>query len=184
MTQSGRRPRRSGRSGFLNEIGKLAGALGDIEESFATRVPRGIAQKAVRQLQEIGPAWSGTFRNAWRIEAGDTTIPAVIVSDYDFEPGDGPNPEERRDIFAPPVGVGRRFGATLLKTKTLFTIGNAAVHRDVALDLVPGRLRSDERGVKVGGTAPQDWFINYMQGGPFDAVVQVEVDRALRSVRL
>ena len=43
-------------------------------------------------------------------------------------------------------------------TKTM-TIGNVMEYRNIALDLEPGRTPKD------GNTAPQDWYVQYTQGG-------------------
>jgi hypothetical protein len=155
-------------------LGDLAKSLRAVEESIATRAPRRIAERVAVEVQDAGPAWTGTFRNAWRIAAGDVTVPATIQKDYDYEPGDRANPVPVQRPTVPALGPGLRTRAALSSNKVLYTIGNAAKHREVAMDLVPGRLKDGK-----GGTAPQDWFTTYLQGGAFDQTVQVELDRAI-----
>jgi hypothetical protein len=153
----------------------LIATLGAIEEAVATRAPRQIAEQTVRELQEAGPAWSGTFRNAWRINPGDTPVAATVgrPAGFTYEPGDVPDPEPQREIKVPSLGFGRRFVATATTNKTLYTIGNAAKHRMLAMDLEPGR--------EPPRTAPQDWFETYMNGGAFGRTVRVRLDQAIRS---
>ena len=152
----------------------LVATLGAIEESVATRAPRQIAEQVVAELQEAGPKWTGTFRNAWRINHGDTPVAPTVdrSGGYVYERGDDPNPEPARRITVPALGFGPRFRATLTKRKTVYTIGNASRYRELAMDLEPGR--------KPPRTAPQDWFITYMDGGAFTRTVQVRLDRAIQ----
>jgi hypothetical protein len=153
----------------------LALTLGAIEESVATRAPRQIAEQVVADLQKAGPVWTGTFRNAWRINAGDTPVAATVdrIGGYQYDPDDSqPDPVAARRITVPALGFGPRFKASLSKQKTLYTIGNAAKYRLLAMDLVPGR--------NPPRTAPQDWFLTYMDGGAFTRTVQVRLDRAIQ----
>ena len=181
MTFSGRR--RRGGVGFGpgrqlaqragNGLNNLLATLVAFEETVALKVPADIAEQTVRELQDAGPAWSGTFRNAWRITPGDTPVAPTVgrPGGFTYEPGDVPDPEPRRDITVPLVGLVRRTQA-VATGGTIYTIGNAARHRMLAMDLEPGR--------EPPRTAPQDWFETYMRGGAFERTVRVRLDRAIR----
>jgi hypothetical protein len=144
-----------------------------VEESVATIAPRRIAERVTADLQDAGPAWSGTFRNAWRILPGDQSPAPSIASPGTYQVGDRPDPVPVIRQAVPPLGFGSRFRATLTTKKTLYTIANLAEHRLTAMDLQPSpRVRP--------ATAPRDWFATYLQGGQFGQTAQVILDEEIR----
>jgi hypothetical protein len=152
----------------------LGMALRAFEESVGTIGPRRAAEAITAELQDAGPAWTGTFRNAWRILPGEATGVPSIARLGVYEPGDRPNPVPVQRQRVPPVSFGTRFSSVFTKNKTLYTITNLALYREVAMDLVPGRAPPR--------TAPQDWFITYLGGGALDRTLTVAMDSALRGI--
>jgi hypothetical protein len=127
-----------------------------------------VAHDVTLDLKMKGPYWDGVFEESWEIRAGDATIPATV-------PGKDPPSKvnQPRGLTAPVVP---RIAAQNLKG---FTIGNRTEYREIAMDLVPGRLKGDN--TDYGGTAPQDWFENYLQGGQADITIRQATDRAMRA---
>lgn len=154
-------------------LGDLLRGIRAFEESVATTAPRRIAERVTAEVQDAGPAWSGTFRNAWRILPGDQSPPPSIRSPGTYQVGDRPDPAPVIRQTVPPLGFGSRFKAALGTKKTLYTIANLAEHRLTAMDLQPSpRTRAV--------TAPRDWFATYLQGGQFDRTAQVILDEEIR----
>jgi hypothetical protein len=144
-----------------------------VEESVATIAPRRIAGRVTAELQDAGPKWSGTFRNAWRILPGEQSPVPSIASPGTYQVGDRPDPVPVIRQTVPPLGFGSRFRAILTTKKTLYTIANLAQHRLTAMDLEPSpRVRAV--------TAPRDWFATYLQGGQFGQTAQVILDEEIR----
>ena len=161
---------------FGNELKKLVGNLENFALALTSTGPPNVAEGIAKDLQNAGPAWSGQFRNAWVIKRGDAIIDASRPDDG-RDPTSMPRPDARQNIVAPRFSVG---GTRVIGSdEVFFTVGNEMEYRDIALDLVPGRIKS-------GGneTAVQDWFVTYMQGGGLERRMGVEIDIALRSVRL
>ena len=133
------------------------------------------ADLVVKELQKEGPAWSGEFRNAWKIVSGPgKRIPASQESRFDestrrsLQPGEA---EPRKTIKAPKL-KGRGDNG--------YTIGNSMTYRDIALDLVPGRWDDGKRN-----TAPQDWYVTFAEGGRLkdllaDATFKAEKNPTIR----
>lgn len=154
-------------------LGDLLRGIRAFEESVATIAPRRIAERVTAELQDAGPAWSGTFRNAWRILPGDQSPAPSIASPGTYQVGDRPDPVPVIRQTVPPLGFGGRFKAALGTKKTLYTIANLAEHRLTAMDLQPSpRARAV--------TAPRDWFTTYLQGGQFNRTAQVILDEEIR----
>ena len=87
------------------------------------------ARDIVIDLKVIGPYWSGEFEANWLVKRGSVGGAANKKSAY------GAFPERKNrtitDVFIPPArGRGN----------ITYSIFNQMVYRDVALDLVPGRL--------------------------------------------
>lgn len=110
------------------------------------------AKEIVYDLKKLGPYYSGEFEENWVVLPGDKRVPATKKSSLTVREGweaweSGELPLTRRitpvDI---PQGVKE------------MTIGNRMRYRNIAMDLVPGRTP------KTGNTAPQDWFLLYVQG--------------------
>jgi len=153
---------------------------------------REAAKEVLNDLAEIGPNWSGDFRENWYVET----------------------PEGRRGVK--PTGEGGRynlFNIPLLKTrgrdkrgrftsgaipqnigKLELLIGNSSPYAQEAMDLIPGTFvypgfepagREQPRGERQGGirgdlrgrggnrsTAPLHWYSTYMEGGGFSAAIK------------
>lgn len=163
-------------AGFGNDLKKLVVNLENLALALTSTGPTNVAEGIVRDLQGIGPAWTGEFRNAWVIERGDVNI-AASRQPLDEEWPALPNPVARQSIKAPPFSVG---GDRIINSaQTFLTVGNEMAYRDVALDLVPGRIKGGKNE-----TAVQDWFITYMQAGGLNRRMGVEIDAAIKSVKL
>jgi hypothetical protein len=174
------------RNGFIQLAEKL-------ESVFLAPFILGVAQSAqavVKDLQELGPAWSGTFSNSWEIASA-----SKVTS------GTGATGAPQR-LLAPILTVDE----FKLKPELKYYIANKAPHADVALDLVessyryPGfePIKTAQRGERISGirgdlsigsgpnrrTAPLDWYTTYVRGGSIDKRISTYMDQALRNVKL
>lgn len=136
-------------------------------DNIKNEVSQKAAEQIVLDLKEIGPYWTGTFEESWVVRPGDTRISAST-------------PARERTAFAQPrkitpIQVAKPRG----RKSVFFTIGNTAEYRNVALDLVPGR-------VKGGGneTAPQDWFRTYVEGGNLRLTLQQVTGRVAQDPKI
>ena len=178
----------------LNELYKLAEK---IEAGALSPFILGVAQSAqgvVKDLQEIGPAWSGEFSNSWEIAS------ASKVSS-----GTGATGAPQR-LLAPILTPSEyKFKPTIK-----YYIANKAPHADIAMDLVEGRFYPNgepkaPRHVVASGTRPsglhkrgavqpgegkatssaeQDWYARYIQEKRIDKTISLYMDQALRNVKL
>ena len=85
---------------------------------------RSLAKSIMNELAEIGPVWSGDFRDSYV---------AIDVSTGNFKEG-GSYPYTLRDV--------PRLKTTLkeLSRAKRLTVGNTAPHAKIAMDLVPGEF--------------------------------------------
>ena len=137
-------------------------------DNIKNEVSRQAAEQIVLDLKEIGPYWTGTFEKSWVVRQGDVRIPAFT------EPKERTAFPSQRKItpikkVEPPRG----------RKSVFFTIGNTTTYRNVALDLVPGRI-------KAGGneTAPQDWFRTYVEGGNLRLTLQQVTKRTAQDPKI
>lgn len=136
-------------------------------DNIKNQVSQQAAEQIVLDLKEIGPYWTGTFEESWVVRQGDVRIPAFT------QPKERtPFPLQRKITpikVAPPKG----------RKSVFFTIGNTTTYRNVALDLIPGR-------VKGGGneTAPQDWFRTYVEGGNLRLTLQQVTNRVAQDPKI
>lgn len=172
----------------LNRIWNL---LVDLDKVTATTIyngPKAAAERIVRDLQDRGPAWSGSFSNSWQIDTPTATVR-----------GSGA-PGKPQPIYTPAL-TGRQvttsFGS---KNKIVFRISNYAPYADIATDMEPGvfinpgttPLKPVTRGKRQQGlrgllkgsggnsrTAPFDWFSLYLKGGAIDKTIEI----AMRTTR-
>ena len=135
--------------------------------NIKNEVSREAAEQIVLDLKEIGPYWTGTFEESWVVRPGDVRIPAFT-------------PAPKRTAFAQrrrvtPIKVAEPKG----RKSVFFTIGNTTEYRNVALDLLPGRI-------KAGGneTAPQDWFRTYVEGGNLRLTLQQVTKRVAQDPKI
>ena len=136
-------------------------------DNIKNEVSQKAAEQIVLDLKEIGPYWTGTFEESWVVRPGDVRIRAST------------EPRERT-AFAQPRKVTRIQVAKPKGRKSVFfTIGNTTTYRNVALDLVPGRI-------KGGGneTAPQNWFRTYVEGGNLRLTLQQVTGRVAQDPKI
>ena len=155
--------------------------FGDIE-TWLTNITSEVAEEAVervvRNLKIQGPFYTGEFENAWEVELGNTTIPASKrtgdVRSLRQILAEGPNPRQLS-----PLRAGVDFPNAPKKTNVTYTIDNAMEYRDIAKDLVPGRI-------KGGGnqTAPQDWYVTYIQGGGLATTLALATNRVTQDPKI
>ena len=132
------------------------------------------ANLIVEELQNDGPAWSGEFRNAWKIVPGQgKRIPADQESRFDektrrsLQPGEA---EPRKEIKAPKLKGRGNNG---------YTIGNSMTYRNVALDLEPGRWGDGKRN-----TAPRDWYVAFAEGGKMRGILEAATLKASKDPKI
>ena len=136
-------------------------------DNIKNEVSQKAAEQIVLDLKEIGPYWTGTFEESWVVRPGDVRIPATTRAVERT-----PFPKPRR---VNPIKVDKPTG----RKSVFFTIGNTTQYRNVALDLLPGRI-------KAGGneTAPQDWFRTYVEGGNLRLTLQQVTKRTAQDPKI
>ena len=124
------------------------------------------AELIVEELQDAGPAWSGEFRNSWKIVPGtNKRIPASKDSSYSSKQRKEfrfTGPKNREQIKADPL-KGRGDNG--------YTIGNEMEYRDYAMDLIPDN-KGNYRGDREGKTAPKDWYVKFAEGGKLRQILE------------
>ena len=153
------------RSGF-----KLPGFTSYVER-IKNVTAKEAAELIVEELQDAGPAWSGEFRNAWKILPGTKSrIRATQESKFTEDQRRALRPEEaeaREKIKAPPLKGRGENG---------YAIGNSMEYRDIALDLVPGRWGEGKRN-----TAPKDWYVTFAEGGKLREILEAATLKAAKN---
>jgi len=191
-----------------NGIDKFLEELDRIAATSAFNGPKAAAERAVRELQQEGPSWSGKFSNSWQIKSP--------LGSTGSSKGDGQTGEPRA-IFTPAV-TGRQVAKSVFtKDKIVFTISNFAEYAAEATDLIEsafirppgqpfpqtqlgrskfregdgGRQQPSYRGYVGGGnpdsesgaTADLDWFASYVEGGKLDRAVRIEMDDLFKGLQ-
>lgn len=105
-------------------------------------VLRESAEQVVKEVKIAGPYYSGEFERNWVVLPGATNVPGNVKS------GTRPRIPQNRTITRTPIPKPQN-GA--------LTIGNRMDYKEIAQDLLPGRLK--EGG--GAGSANQDWFTTY-----------------------
>jgi hypothetical protein len=131
-------------------------------ENIKNEVSQDTAREIVKDLQFLGPWYSGDFGNNWVVKSGITSIGATKKRRPDFEfltpnaalPNSKPGTVQAQ-MPGPAGGVPRARGRKSIN----YTIGNRMEYRNIAMDLVPGRFDKAKRN-----TAIQDWFVLYVEG--------------------
>jgi hypothetical protein len=174
-----------------NELNQLLKDLDRIAATTLYNGPKAAAERAVRELQDIGPQWTGRFSNSWQIKTPDRTTRGTG--------GEGPP----KRIYTPSLSARQVSRSFITKNKLVFGISNFSPYADQATDLVPyipgdlkdetpiktpeygkrppGGRRGDLRG--QGGnrsTADLNWFTKYVRAGKFDKTVQITMDEEIR----
>ena len=131
-------------------------------ENIKNEVSQETAREIVKDLQFLGPWYSGDFGNNWVVRSGITSIGATKKrrSSFEFLTPDAARPNSKpgttqAQMPGPLGGVPRARGRKSIN----YTIGNRMEYRNIALDLVPGRYEDGKRN-----TAIQDWYVLYVEG--------------------
>ena len=111
---------------------------------------REAAKQVVKDVIVLGPWYSGQFAKNWVVKVGDVRIPATVDQREKVK-------TPRVEIPMPAVPSLRGTGA---KKVIGYSIGNRTTYRNIALDLVPGRIKNPDTA-----SAPQDWYRTYAEGG-------------------
>lgn len=189
-----------------NDFWRLAKNLDVFASSIAAFGPIRAAHRTVRELQQEGPSWTGTFSNSWQIK----------VPDGRSFSGDG-LPGDPRPLPVPALTGRQAVRAGFAQDRAVFTISNFSPHAAEAFDLVEhdrtyypegwrisptgpktqqgkknhdvaieGRKKLSRRGDIGGGdpglssrTAPLDWYATFAKGGRLDRAVKIEMDDAI-----
>lgn len=137
-------------------------------QTISEKTASAAADEIVTDLKTEGPYYTGEFEEAWRVLPEDTPVtpnkPSSLTTRERWQAfEDGSLPFNRR-ITDTEVPQGY----------STLTIGNEMQYRAIAMDLMPGRTPKD------GNTAPQDWFVRYLQGTGLSAAVARGIARAAR----
>ena len=131
-------------------------------ENIKNEVSQEAAREIVKDLQFLGPWYSGDFGKNWVVKPGITSIGATKKrrSSFRFLTPDAPIPNSKpgttqAQMPGPVGGVPRARGRKSIN----YTIGNRMEYRNIAMDLVPGRFDKAKRN-----TAIQDWYVLYVEG--------------------
>ena len=131
-------------------------------ENIKNEVSQEAAREIVKDLQFLGPWYSGDFGNNWVVKPGITSIGATKKrrSSFSFLTPDAALPNSKpgttqAQMPGPVGGVPRARGRKSIN----YTIGNRMEYRNIAMDLVPGRFEDGKRN-----TAIQDWYVLYVEG--------------------
>lgn len=164
-----------------------------VAASLTVGGPTLCAQTIVKDLQEIGPRWTGKFANSWEIRGpqGQTAR------------GTGQEGQPQSIVFTDAPFTGRQALRTLSRTfltkdKVVFTISNFSKYADEARDLAPSTfiypgtepIKKAIRGTRETGirgdlepgrgnnriTAILDWYKLYLGGGQVDKTIRVTMD--------
>ena len=130
-------------------------------DNIKNTVSQETARDIVKDLQFLGPWYSGEFSTNWVVRLGDVTIGATKERKPAswYETGQygivATKPASRDAMPGPDGGVPRPKG----RKSIIYTIGNRMKYRNIAMDLVPGRF-----GKGKNNTAGQDWYLLYADG--------------------
>ena len=128
------------------------------------------ATRIVGELQFLSPWYSGEFATNWVVRVGDVRIPATVPAKPSYER------TSRQSLPAPVVPSLRGTGS---KKNVGYTIGNLTEYRNVAMDLVPGRVEEARQL-----SAPKDWYRTYVEGGSLTSALQAAVSTAAQNPRV
>ena len=189
---------------MARDLEKLAKDLDMVFASAVSFGPIRAAHRAVRELQQEGPSWTGQFSNSWQIETPDGRS---------FK-GSG-SPGEPQPLPIPALTGRQAVKAGFAKDRVVFTISNFSPWAGEAVDFVDnhywrptkepqtslgkkkwersGRKRPTEKHKRfdiysetdpgnASRTADQDWFTTYVTT-KLDRAVTVEMDNMFRSFR-
>ena len=170
----------------------MAKKLSDFDKALDEKVNktvRTVARNLMNELAEIGPVWTGDFRDSY--VARDVSSGQMKPAKYPYKLDDIPKfPFTKRE----------------LKRKKRIAIDNTAPHAKIAMDLIPGDFnipkgkmspqgdviargsrpeggKRGEIGPREAGqtgdnrsTAPLDWYTTFVKGGKLDRITQKTVN--------
>ena len=130
-------------------------------DNIKNTVSQETARDIVKDLQFLGPWYSGEFSRNWTVKLGQTSIGATKERNpkswFKLPPGQITTKPGGRDQMPGPIsGVPRPQG----RKSIFYTIGNPMKYRNIAMDLEPGRWDPSKNN-----TAGQDWFLLYVESG-------------------
>ena len=148
-------------------------------ENIKNEVSQETAREIVKDLQWLGPWYSGDFGNNWVVRSGNVSIGATRERRPGFKflapnakiPNSKPGTDQSQ-MPGPAGGVPRPKG----RKSITYTIGNRMKYRNIAMDLEPGRVAQPGETPKAN-TAGQDWYILYVEGGLLKARLQKSTNR-------
>ena len=192
---------------FFKDPAKLLQQLDRDISSLALLGAIKSAERAVSELQQEGPSWTGKFSNSWEING-----PQGQQVKGNGQPG-----EPRRIAFQEGPFSGPQALRVLVRTgvttrKAVFKIDNFSPWAAYASDLAEGQFapRTSEPQTQLGKskwersgqarpsgssyryqtsgggegdasrTAKKDWLTSYINGGRLDKAIEIEVDKMAR----
>ena len=144
--------------------------LTQIVPDFREALEEGVQQATktvVRDLQIVGPYWTGFFSDVWQVNVGTTAVKADIENPLDVPKF--PKTPEYVDIDVP-------------ESPNLqgYTIGNRAAYRVYAMDIVKeGPRWPRERNKVPRRTAAPDWYDRYINAQMPD-VINTQITNVFR----
>ena len=194
----------------FKDIGKMFQKIDQDVASLALLGAIKSAERAVSELQQEGPSWTGKFSNSWEING-----PQGQQVKGNGQPG-----EPRRVVFQEAPFSGPQALRVLVRTgvttrKAVFKIDNFSPWAAYASDLAEGQFapRTSEPQTQLGKskwersgqarpsgssyryqtsggeegdasrTAKKNWLTSYINGGRLDKAIEIEVDKMARRLR-
>jgi hypothetical protein len=158
-------------------MAKLGLDFGDFD-TYINLIKAEVAEKAAEeittQLKIRGPYWTGEFEEAWEVTSGKpipASTPASGTRDERQEAGPQPRQVTR-------LKAGVDFPNAPKKGPIKYTIDNRMEYRDIAKDIVPGRIKAGRQ------TAKQDWYVNYTQGGGLATTIQLATNKTSQDPKI
>ena len=187
-----------------NDFMKLAKDLDMVFASAVSFGPIRGAHRAIKELQQEGPSWTGRFSNSWQIRTPDGR----------FFKGSG-QPGEPQPLPIPALTGRQAIRTGFAKDRVVFTISNFSPWAGEATDLADNRfwrptptpqtqlgmkkweksgrkrtyephkrydIYSESDPGNASRTADQDWFTTYVTSGKVNKAVTFEMDNMFRSL--
>lgn len=188
-----------------NTLKQLEVELTNVTAAVVNDAMGGAAERTIRNLQFLGPSWTGLYSNSWQIQMLGKKATGTRRRG-EPKPVKSPkiNPREvkgnksakcaisnlaRSKGYAQDERLGRfrrgRAGGKNIGDQPLTQKGRQSLRFEGT-----GRLKEGYRG-DIGGTpggfssatAPLDWFKTYISGGRFQADVAIELNKAVKKVK-
>ena len=145
---------------------KLPKGLKTWVENCKNELSEAAARDIVIDLKIKGPYWSGEFEENWVVKRGAAGVSAYKRPSFKSAT---PMPRNISDVEIP-AATGRK--------SITYSISNAMSYRDIALDLVPGRLNGKPNNA-YADQPPQDWYEIYIRTEMQDTIRKA-TDRTAR----